>query len=59
MTCPCKCKTVRKPSLHDGASLSEHTPLAVPPTTTEVALDDNYIQGDLYADRILNPGGYK
>ena len=57
MTCPCKCKTVRKPS-PDGASLSERTPLVTPPTTTEVALDDDYIQDDLYADRILNPGGY-
>ena len=29
-----------------------------PPTTTEVSLDD-YVQDDLYADRILNPGEYK
>ena len=37
---------------------SEQQPiLAPPPTTTEVTLDD-YIQDDLYADRILNPGLY-
>ena len=38
---------------------TESTPLlAVHPTTTEVTLDDNYVEDDLYADRILHPGGY-
>ena len=44
---------------NSNPSLSERTPLVTQPTTMEVTLDDNYVQDDLYADRILNPGGYK
>ena len=36
---------------------SEQQPILAPPTTTEVTLDE-YVQDDLYADRILNPGLY-
>ena len=51
-------KWTAKHSLPDNDPPSEHQPLLVPPTTTEVTLDD-YVQDDLYADRILNPGQYK
>ena len=37
---------------------TECTPLVTHPTTSEVALNDDYIHDDLYADRILHPGGY-
>ena len=55
----------RKAALHspgnnsNPSSLSERTPLVIQPTTTEVTLHDDYVQDDLYADCILNPGGYK
>ena len=45
------------PDNENNPSLSEQQPILAPPTTTEVTSDD-YVQDDLYADRILNPGQY-
>ena len=36
----------------------ERRPL-IEPTTTEVALGDDYVPDDLYPDRMVNPGGYR
>ena len=41
------------------SSLPECTPLVTHLATTVVTLDNDYVQDDLYADRILNPDGYK
>ena len=37
---------------------TECTQLVTHPTTSEVTLNDDYIQDDLYADCMLHPGGY-
>ena len=37
---------------------TECTPLVTHPTTSEVSLNDDYVQDDLYADHILHSGGY-
>ena len=58
----CYKRSQHQPTVRDDDSRppqTECTPLlAVHPTTTEVTLDDDYIEDDLYADRILHPGGY-
>ena len=59
--CCCACVTWSihrsSPDDENNPSPSEQQPILAPPTTTEVTLDD-YVQDDLYADRILNPGQY-
>ena len=62
-SCCCDCVTHIKqkratdqPLLNNKAN-TEHKPLL--PVTTIKAVNDEYIEDDLYADRILNPDGYK
>ena len=57
---PCCKRRLYQPTMRDDSLLppTECTPLVTHPTTSEVALNDDYIQDDLYADRILHPGGY-
>ena len=57
--CACVTRNVRKSS-HDNTnnpSAPSELQQLIPPTTTEVGLDD-YVQDDVYPDRIVNPGGY-
>ena len=60
--CCCTCcvtKNSHKSDNENNLSASpEQQPLLIPATTTEVVLSD-YVQDDLYPDRIVNPGGYK
>ena len=60
--CCCTCcvtKNSHKPDNENYPSApSERQPLLIPATTSEVVLGD-YVQDDLYPDRIVNPGGYK
>ena len=56
MLCLCGSKKSHPPALSPILSLTIRAPLPV--TTTAVASDE-YIEDDLYADRILNPDGYK
>ena len=58
--CCCTCVTKNSHKSDDENNLSapsEQQPL-IPATTSEVGLSD-YVQDDLYPDRIVNPGGYK
>ena len=59
--CACVTQNVYKSSTDDennpSAPPSEVLQPLIPPTTTEVELDD-YVEDDLYPDRIVNPGGY-
>ena len=57
---PCCKRRLHQPTLRDESHPppTECTPLVTHPTTSEVALNDDYVQDDLYADRILHPGGY-
>ena len=57
--CACVTKNSHKPDDENNPSApSEQQPLLIPATTSEVVLGD-YVQDDLYPDRIVNPGGYK
>ena len=56
----CK-RSHHQPSMRDESRslpLTERTPFVTRPTTTEVTLNDDYVEDDFYADRILHPGGY-
>ena len=55
----CK-RSHHRPTMRDESRPppTECTPLVTHPTTSEVTLDNDYIEDDLYADRILHPGGY-
>ena len=63
--CCCCCTCVTRNSHksdndneNNPSAPSEQQPLLIPATTSEVVLSD-YVQDDLYPDRIVNPGGYK
>ena len=55
----CK-RCLHQPTMRDDSlpPPTECTPLVTHPTTSEVALNDGYVQDDLYTDHILHPGGY-
>ena len=56
----CK-KHLHQPTMRDDSlpPPTECTLLVTHPTTSEVALTDDYVEdADLYADHILHPGGY-
>ena len=58
--CTCVTKNSHKTYNDDENNLSapsERQLLLIPATTSEVVLGD-YVQDDLYPDRIVNPGGY-
>ena len=52
----CKNKTARTPDNDEPPLADQALPTDV--TVTTVSLDD-FVADDLYADRILNPDGYK
>ena len=57
-SCCCyACKTQNASQNNETTTSLERQPLLAP-TTSEVTLDNDYVQDDLYADRICNPGGY-
>ena len=64
LKCCCSCKKQCQdrqysPEGVDNPHLVPECRPLIEPTTTEVALGDDYVPDDLYPDRIVNPCGYR